>query len=270
MNNRPYLDQIATSAHLPKQPGQNGFCSKTLIPDLSCTGLKSELEAKKIPITTDDGKITKQFKIKAYLKMRECQRGLNVLNSKEEIFKIDHRQYIDSLLGSIESDKKDKHERRMRHWKKDKNNLGFGSSFEFRNDSSNINDKINSTSNEYLEDFEDELEYEESFVEYGTVIPVDDCPIETGFDALNSHVVETMKNNSSQIKFIEGNHNSNSIRYNHNNKSTSEPLLLTAASIVSNKSVKPTKKLRTYSTMAFFESLLETTNSPSRKFGGGN
>lgn len=259
MMNRPYLDQLATSAHLPKQPGQNGYCSKTLIPDLSCTGLRSELEPIKMPITTQDGKMTKQYRIKAYSKIRECQRGLNILNAQEDIFKLDHRLYIDSLLGSIEHDKKDKHERRMRHWKKDKSNLGFsGSSFDLFH-TNNINYVTNdSNNNEYHEDFESH----DSFIEYGTVISANEYS-ENEFDSLNSHV-DSMKNKnrSSKAKFDSD---------DNNNITTKEPLLQTTTTRGNNKVSKAIpKKIKNYSTMALFESLLENTSSPSRKFGGGN
>jgi hypothetical protein len=62
--------------------------------------------------------------------MRELQRGITKQNAQEEIFRIDHRQYIDKLLVDMEEEKRDKHERRMRHFKKTKDSMGFGGSFE--------------------------------------------------------------------------------------------------------------------------------------------
>lgn len=130
MNNRPYLDKLVTSPHIPKQEGQTGYCSRHIIPDLSCAGIHSEFEPKTIPIITADGKMTKVFVMNAHRTMRELQRGIVKQNAQEEIFKLDHRQYIDKLLLDMEGSKRDKHERRMRHWKSSKDAMGFGGSFE--------------------------------------------------------------------------------------------------------------------------------------------
>jgi hypothetical protein len=130
MNNRPYLDKLVTSPHVPKQPGQTGYCSRKLIPDLTCTGIHSEFEPKTDPVTTADGRMTKVFVLNAYRTMRELQRGITKQNAQEEIFRIDHRQYIDKLLVDMEEEKKDKHERRMRHFKRTKDSMGFAGSFE--------------------------------------------------------------------------------------------------------------------------------------------
>jgi hypothetical protein len=130
MNSRPYLDKLVTSPHVPKQPGQTGYCSRKLIPDLTCTGIHSEFEPKTDPVTTADGRMTKVFVLNAYRTMRELQRGITKQNAQEEIFRIDHRQYIDKLLVDMEEEKKDKHERRMRHFKRTKDSMGFAGSFE--------------------------------------------------------------------------------------------------------------------------------------------
>ena len=130
MNNRPYLDKLVTSPHVPKQAGQTGYCSRKLIPDLSCAGVHSEFEPKTEPVIAADGRMTKVFVLNAYRTMRELQRGITAQNAKEEIFKIDHKQYIDKLLVDLEKEKKDKHQRRMRHFKSTKDLIGFGGSFE--------------------------------------------------------------------------------------------------------------------------------------------
>lgn len=130
MDTRPYLDKLVTAPHLPKQSGQVGYCSRRLIPDLSCAGIHSEFEQKREAVTTSDGRMTKTFVLNAYRTMRDIQRGIVVLNSKEEVFKVGHRQYIDQLLVDMEKEKRDKHERRMRHFNKKKNTLGFEGSFD--------------------------------------------------------------------------------------------------------------------------------------------
>jgi len=43
--------------------------------------------------------IVKGYKIRAYLKLQGIQRGLNIVNAQEKLFKIDHLQYIDTLIG---------------------------------------------------------------------------------------------------------------------------------------------------------------------------
>ncbi|KAJ1443476.1 hypothetical protein B484DRAFT_441560 [Ochromonadaceae sp. CCMP2298] len=130
MDARPYLDKLVTSPHIPMQPGQKGYCSRKVMPDLSCTGLRSIYEDRGVAVTTADGKMTEEYKMFAYRKMRDLQRGITYQNSEEQIFKLDHRQFIDHLLSDMEKTKRDKHQRHMRYWKKEKAEAGFPDSFE--------------------------------------------------------------------------------------------------------------------------------------------
>jgi hypothetical protein len=156
MESRPYLDKLVTSPHVPKQPGQVGYCSRKLIPDLSCAGIHSEFQPKREVVTTADGRLTNTFILNAYRSMRDIQRGIVVLNSKEEVFKVGHRQYIDQLLVDMENEKRDKHERRMRHFHKKKSVLGFDESFNTAfSGNSNTWENVSVSAEQRMSDFGD-------------------------------------------------------------------------------------------------------------------
>jgi len=196
-NRQPYLDKIATSIHLPKQEGQKGYCSKTLIPDLSCSGIRSELERVDKPISTPDGRLTTGYKVRAFLKLQGIQRGLNIVNSQEKLFKIDHLQYIDTLLSSIEQEKIDKHRRRMRHFNRDKNNLGFANSFDYHSNNNNNekdNGKIQSS------------DIESSETEYGSIVEPNSI-----VDDYHYNDITNNNNNSNNSGRSDDGNNSNKI-----------------------------------------------------------
>lgn len=258
MTSRPYLDKLVTSPHIPKQEGQIGYCSRKLIPDLSCTGIHSELEEKKQPVTTADGRMTKVFVLNAYRTMRELQRGITIQNAQEEIFKLDHRQYIDKLLVDMEEEKKSKHARRMRHFKKNKDSLGFGGSFEAYQNSATW-EPITATTE--TNEISGEFEEQHTSPEHGS-------PYEAARQTAVSRANKQVRINDSGQH-----HRDRSAKTHSNERSNSLVSAGSLGSYGSQGSVSrqgPAPRLRTSSRMALFNSLLEVVEppkSPVKRFG---
>ncbi len=136
MNNKPYLDKVVTAPHVPRQPGQIGFHTTKNFPDLSHTGLRSKFEPQVPSATTADGRITDQYKRQAFLRNSAVERQLVKLNSREDVFKTGHKQFIDKVLCDMEDTKRRKSDRHMKHWNSSKSQLGFADSF--NNTSGNV------------------------------------------------------------------------------------------------------------------------------------
>jgi hypothetical protein len=265
MNNRPYLDKLVTSPHIPRQDGQTGYCSRKLIPDLSCSGIHSEFEPKTIPTTSADGKMTKVFVMNAYRTMRELQRGITEQDAQEEIFKLDHRQYIDNLLVDMEASKQDKHERRMKHWKTTKDSLGFHGSFE-----SSFGDKFSST----RADFGAGNSRSDSPMNFAEDAPSRDID----FEAARRMAVENVSKSTTRVRIDESNNTGsiNRVRSTDSRDHHSHHSLSSGKSVASadghgfSRPSSSLKKVKTHSRMALFKSLLEVVEppvSPKKRFG---
>lgn len=277
MAGRPYLDQLVTSPHIPKQEGQIGYCSKKLIPDLSCTGIRSELETQPLPVTTADGRMTKVFVLTAYKTMRELQRGIVVQNAKEEIFKLDHRQYIDKLLVDMEEEKRDKHERRMRHWKKQKDSIGFAGSFDSAfGESSSKWQPVETSGNEpraSSELIEDEVRSSAASPFQFT----GEMPASTVEDDPTRRMTTNEANRTLRVRIQEANHSHGQLQRvdSADNRSiqSSQSSRVSQNSAGSNgfsRQDDKIKRIRTHSRMALFNSLLdvvEPPKSPMKRFG---
>ncbi len=271
MNSRPYLDKLVTSPHLPKMEGQTGYCSRQLIPDLSCAGIHSEFEPKTMPTITSDGKMTKVFVMNAFRTMSDIQRGIVKQNAKEEIFKLDHRQYIDKLLVDMESSKRDKHVRRMKHWKTSKDAMGFNGSFESAFGG---------------EPFADWTDVKDGSIkpEFGAEMSGSGSPIDTTRpeDYPQPTPINSSKP-STRVRINESNNTSDGVRRNEtadtrdsrSQHHSSGHSVASAGSSGSHGFSRPAsnvgvKRVKTHSRMALFNSLLdvvEPPSSPSKRFG---
>jgi hypothetical protein len=129
MNPRPYLDKVVTAPHMPKQDGQIGFHTTKFFPDLSHTGIRCKFEKQTPNATASDGRLTVSYKTKAFKRTSLIERGLIQLNSREDVFRTGHKQFIDKVLCDMENTKKDKNNRHMMHWNTSKSKLGFADSF---------------------------------------------------------------------------------------------------------------------------------------------
>lgn len=268
------MDQLVTSPHIPKQDGQIGYCSKKIIPNLSCTGIRSELEEQPLPVTTADGKMTKIFVLTAYRTMRDLQRGIVVQNAKEEIFKLDHRQYIDKLLVDMEASKRDKHQRRMRHWKKEKNAIGFSGSFEsaFVDSTSKwqpVDTEINAVKTPDY-DF-DQSSGNISPFQFAGETPA--SPVNE-YDRDQQGIANEVSRSQLRVRIVEA----NEAQLRRVNSSDDHSLQSSQSSRVSQGSAGANgfsrkddlKRIKTHSRMALFNSLLdvvEPPKSPVKRFG---
>ena len=272
MNSRPYLDKLVTSPHLPKMEGQTGYCSRQLIPDLSCAGIHSEFEPKTVPTITSDGKMTKVFVMNAFRTMSDIQRGIVKQNAKEEIFKLDHRQYIDKLLVDMESSKRDKHIRRMKHWKASKDAMGFNGSFESAFGGEPFGEWTDVKDGSIKPEFGAEMSGSGSPMEtnrqenYSQPTPINSSKPSTR--------VRINENNNTSEVVIRRNESSDT-RDSRSQRHSSGHSVASVGSSGSHGFSRPAsnagvKRVKTHSRMALFNSLLdvvEPPSSPSKRFG---
>ena len=230
-----------------------------------------------MPVTTADGKLTKVFINTAYHTMRDLQRGIVAQNAKEEIFKIDHRQYIDQLLVDMEATKKERHAKRMLHWKKSKANVGFASSFESAFGDSSDWPPLANTAAQSNEDFP-------SFPLTPAHIPGDgiaSAVLEFGISRQRTGSGATGKNGSSKLRVRideSGGGGSRAVEerslgsFNslHSNSVHSMNSSAGGSSAGFSRPGTNSKKIKNHSRMALFNSLLEVTEppkSPTKRFG---
>lgn len=103
-----------------------------LLPNLKHTGISTVLDkvtSKEIPVTNAEGRLTHLYKVHSKSKMMPLFRDKKQFESREAVFKTSHKKFIDKCLVDMEEQKTDKMERRMKHWKSQKSELGFDQSF---------------------------------------------------------------------------------------------------------------------------------------------
>ena len=126
---RPFLDKLATSAHLPWQIGQEGFCSTLTFPDLSHTGIQTAYSPPIIPTTTPSNRMTRIFKNAAFLESLSFERPRAELRFRKEFFKRAHNVFFNKVLVELDEQKRERRERREKIWTQGKRQLGFADAF---------------------------------------------------------------------------------------------------------------------------------------------
>lgn len=127
---RPYLDKINHTASLPPSEGFSDLNSRTTFPSLRHTGLRSIFEPESIIVATPEGRITTDFKQQAYLTLKDIFRDDVELKNREEIFKINHKQFMDDVLNDMEEKRQSSMKKRRKYWTNTKSGLGFDGQFE--------------------------------------------------------------------------------------------------------------------------------------------
>lgn len=116
-NRRLYLDKICTSSHIPIQGGFAGHNTTRIFPDLSHTGISSELApVKKQYAVTPSAEITPTFKRKTFLIAREIEASSNEFKAQEKFFCKDHKVFLNNILRELERKKTTCGDRRHRLW----------------------------------------------------------------------------------------------------------------------------------------------------------
>lgn len=132
---RPYLDKLSTNDNITSSTQNNhepegiNSTSKSVMPSLLHTGVKSSYGKATIPVNARNGNISTIFKAHTRKKLAPIFREDYEMSSKEDVFRTGHKQFIDKILLDLDERKKDSMRRRMRHWTTSKNRLGFEDSF---------------------------------------------------------------------------------------------------------------------------------------------
>ena len=127
---RPYLDKIHHTASLPPCDGYSDLNSRTTFPNLKHTGLRSIFEPETTIVATPEGRITTDFKQEAYQTLKDIFHDDIELKSREIVFKINHKQFMDDVLNDMESKRQASMTKRRKYWTANKSELGFDEKFE--------------------------------------------------------------------------------------------------------------------------------------------
>lgn len=215
-----------------------------LLPNLKHTGISTILDkitSSEIPVTNAEGRITHMYKDHSKKRLMPIYRDKKQFEGREAVFKTSHKQFIDKCLIDMEEQKTDKMERRMKHWKSQRSELGFDQSFK-----SNLDGFSTVTPSQG-----------------GSLVP---SPV---------HAENSMEHKS--VKFAFGDDDGNRLHHLHpeasnsHNRSPQSPTgSVISASASASSVASHYRRSRPASRMALFNELLEQSQSQSASSTGAN
>jgi hypothetical protein len=285
MNGKPYLDKICANPHYASQYQDITEEEVVVIPPLKHTGIQSELSKDIIPITNPEGRITPHYKFHSKTSLQPIYRDKKGFENREHVFKQGHKQFIDKVLLDMETQKRDKHERRMKHWKSNKDTLGFSNQFTLKNSSSDFNNFTlpNNNSNNNID----------SPILSPINRPTTNSMNNNRQDMMNNHEFKQSRPTSPSAHSIHSYSQQQQSPHHQPpplspSMSINHPPLRTASSVSGNRSIhslnsssssnndnsmlsSPSHRMRPFSRMSLFKELLETTEPPKspnkKRFG---